>query len=102
MQQIETKQDALSYSLKQVISNLKKSWIEDITTEDVKYVKEYESGKKEVVKIRFYTEEQWLNDSNNKATTAQIVLNKHYKGCKLPFTIVQYDNTTYFVDKLEK
>lgn len=66
---ITNKEDKLRYDVIQIIKNLKKNGITDITTEDVTLLKEG-SGKTEKLKIRFFTENSWMTESN-RATTAQ-------------------------------
>lgn len=92
---IKNKEDKLRYDMVQIIKNLKKNGIEDITTEDVVLIRGEDK-----LKLRFFTEEVWMSDSN-RATTAQQVMGQSYKGYKLPFTIVEYDEVKYLVKKIK-
>ena len=92
--EIKDESDIVRFYLVQIIKNLKKSGIEDITTENVVYRK----GEQQI-RVRFFTEEQWKSDSN-KATKAQMVMGKHLEGYKVPFTIVEFENTKYYVKNL--
>lgn len=96
MSEIKTPQDVINYYLVQIIKNLKKSGIEDITTENVIYRKGTQQ-----IRVRFFTEDQWFTE-DNKATTAQLLMKKHYKGYKVPFTVVEFDNVKYYVKNLVK
>jgi len=84
---------AMQYQLVQIIKQLKDAGLDDITTEDVTLTHS-QRGK---LVVHFYTEEQWLANPSNKATTAQVVMNKAYKGCKLPDYAVVYSKVNYFV-----
>lgn len=87
------KDQMMQYQLQQIIKNLKNNGIEDVTTEDVTATSS--NGKK--LKVRFYTEEQWLAKPEFKATTAQIIMNQAFKGCKIPDTVVVYGGDAYLV-----
>jgi len=89
----DLKHNAMEYQLKQIIKNLKDHGIEDITTEDVVVT----SSKGQKLKVRFYTEEKWLSDPTLKATTAQIVMNQAFKGCKIPDHALVYGGVAYLV-----
>ena len=78
--------------LVQIIRNLKDSGIEDITTEVVGLRNGNQS-----MNFRFYTEEQWLANPDNKANEAMQLFGKTYKGCHYPDHIVSYDQYKYFV-----
>ena len=99
MFEINDASDVLQYNLTQVLANLKRNGIHDFTKEDVGYIKEYSSGKKEVLKFHFYTKDQWMVDKN-KATTAQIIMGKHVEGYKTPLTKVRFEEVEYFVVKI--
>lgn len=91
---ITNKEDKLRYDMIQIIKNLKKNGIEDITTEDVVLTR----GDNKL-KLRFFTEDSWMAETN-RATTAQQVMGQSYKGYKLPLTIVEYEEVKYLVKKL--
>lgn len=77
----------------QIIRNLKKAGIEDITTEVVGL----HSGKKHL-KFRFHTEAQWLANPANKVNEAVRLFGKTYKDeYKMPDYIVSYEQVEYFV-----
>lgn len=79
--------------LVQVVRNLKKSGIEDITTEVVGL----HNGNKHM-RFRFYTEAQWFANPANKANEATKLFGKTYKGeYKMPDHVVKYDQETYLV-----
>ncbi len=79
--------------LVQVIQNLKRAGIEDITTEVVGL----RNGNKHM-RFRFYTEDQWLADPANKANEAVKLFGKTYKGVyKMPDHLVSYEQVQYFV-----
>lgn len=85
--------DIFNQGLVQVVRNLKKAGIEDITTEIVGL----HNGNKHI-RFRFYTEEQWLGNPANKANEATKLFGKTYKKeWKMPDTIVHYDQEKYFV-----
>lgn len=79
--------------LVQIIQNLKRAGIEDITTEVVGL----HSGNKHM-KFRFHTEAQWLANPANKVNEAVRLFGKTYKGeYKMPDYIVTYEKVQYFV-----
>lgn len=79
--------------LVQVISNLKKAGIEDITTEVVGL----HNGNKHM-RLRFYTEQQWLANPANKANEATRLFGKTFKDVwKMPDHLVSYEEVQYFV-----
>lgn len=79
--------------LVQVIRNLKKAGIEDITTEEVGL----HNGNKQM-RFRFYTEAQWLANPANRANEAVKLFGKTYKGeYKMPDHLVSYEQVQYFV-----
>jgi len=84
---------AMQYQLMQIIKQLKAAGIDDITTEDVS-LKHSVRGK---LVVRFNTEEQWLDNPENKASAAQKVMKQAYKGCKLPDCVVEYEKVKYLV-----
>ena len=92
--EIKSEKDVINYYLVQIIKNLKKSGIEDITTENVIYRK----GEQQI-RVRFFTEDQWKSEGN-KATKAQVIMGKHFEGYKVPFSIVEFENTKYYVKNL--
>lgn len=92
---ITNKDDKLRYDMIQIIKNLKKNGIEDITTEDVVLTRGQDK-----LKIRFLAEEGWMSE-DNRATTAQQVMGQSYKGYKLPLTIVEYEEVKYLVKKIK-
>nr|DAY73831.1 MAG TPA: hypothetical protein [Caudoviricetes sp.] len=82
-----------THALLQIISNLKKSGIEDITTEVVGL----HDGSRHL-KFRFYTEEQWVSNQDNIANEATRLFGKTYKDkYKMPNHVVKYENETYCV-----
>ncbi|AMM43425.1 hypothetical protein JR318_gp156 [Escherichia phage vB_vPM_PD06] len=87
-----TAEDIFKHGLRQVIKSLKNAGIEDITQEIVGLEKE---GKR--TEFKFYTEEQWLSNPQNKANEAVSLFGKSYKGFKYPDHIVEYDGVKYFV-----
>ncbi len=84
---------AMQYQLMQIIKQLKSAGIDDITTEDVSLT---HSVKGKLV-VRFYTEDQWIDNPEFKATAAQKVMKQAYKGCKLPDFVVEYAKVKYLV-----
>lgn len=89
-----------NYYFTQVIKNLRANGIKDITKEDCTLTRT-ENGKSIKIVFRFFTEEGWLSEPKFKATTAQIVMNKAYKGCILPDYQVSYgsgvNKEVYFI-----
>lgn len=84
--------DIFERGLVQVIRNLKNYGIDDITTEVVKLEN---NGKQ--MKFRFFTEQQWTTNPENKANEATVLFGKTYKGFVYPDHIIKYEDQTYFV-----
>lgn len=86
-------ENIFTQGLVQIIRNLKKSGIEDITTEVVSL----HNGNKRM-RFRFYTEDQWVANPENKANEAVSLFGKTYKGkYKMPNHLVSYEQVQYFV-----
>lgn len=79
--------------LVQVIDNLHRAGIEDITTEIV----QLRRGKHNV-RFRFHTEEQWTSNPANVANKATQLMGKTHKGIwKMPDHLIVHEGVNYFV-----
>ena len=86
-------ENIFTQGLVQVVRNLKKAGIEDITTEVVGL----HNGNTHRY-FRFYTEEQWVANPENRANEAVKLFGKTYKDTyKMPDHLIKYGQVQYFV-----